>query len=150
MNDLQHISEKALGPILVTLNPPFEPRKDSVVGRWPYQHPVLNADAVIAQRQMPKIQNVRGISFAGAYLKYGFHEDGFTSGMRAVVDHLGVLPPFEINDPDRQVTHLWLSDLFELIEKTGLRSLAGVFMTCILFLLRIPIGLFVDLSHLRD
>lgn len=32
---------------------------------------------------MHKIQNKRSISFAGAYLKYGFHEDGFTSGLLA-------------------------------------------------------------------
>lgn len=32
---------------------------------------------------MYKIQNKRSISFAGAYLKYGFHEDGFTSGLLA-------------------------------------------------------------------
>ena len=32
---------------------------------------------------MHRIQNKRGIAFAGAYLKYGFHEDGFTSGLLA-------------------------------------------------------------------
>lgn len=32
---------------------------------------------------MHRIQNTRGIAFAGAYLKYGFHEDGFTSGLLA-------------------------------------------------------------------
>jgi hypothetical protein len=32
---------------------------------------------------MHKIQNKRSITFAGAWLKYGFHEDGFTSGLLA-------------------------------------------------------------------
>lgn len=41
------------------------------------------SQAVKAQQQMHKIQNKRSISFAGAYLKYGFHEDGFTSGLLA-------------------------------------------------------------------
>jgi len=39
--------------------------------------------AVQAQNEMYKIQNTRSISYAGAYLKYGFHEDGFTSGLLA-------------------------------------------------------------------
>lgn len=38
-----------------------------------------------AQALMPSIQNIRGISYAGAWLKYGFHEDGFTSGLRAAL-----------------------------------------------------------------
>jgi predicted NAD/FAD-binding protein len=43
MNDLQHISEKKYGPVLVTLNPPFEPQADKIVGRFRYDHPVLDA-----------------------------------------------------------------------------------------------------------
>lgn len=149
MNDLQHISEKKHGSILVTLNPPFEPQADTIAGRWAYDHPVLNSEAVTAQGEMSKIQNARGISFAGAYLRYGFHEDGFTSGIRAAADHLGAAPPFEIKDPDRQVTHLWISSLFELFEMCGARTVTGLFFSCVLYLLRLPIGLLVDLSHLN-
>jgi predicted NAD/FAD-binding protein len=43
MNDLQHISEADHGPVLVTLNPPFDPRPETVSGRYTYEHPVLNA-----------------------------------------------------------------------------------------------------------
>lgn len=43
MNDLQHISEKEHGLVLVTLNPPFEPRDDLVAGRYKYEHPVLDS-----------------------------------------------------------------------------------------------------------
>ncbi|KAF8886197.1 hypothetical protein BD779DRAFT_1611807 [Infundibulicybe gibba] len=43
MNDLQHIPESKYGPVLVTLNPPFEPEASTVVGRYKYDHPVLNA-----------------------------------------------------------------------------------------------------------
>lgn len=85
MNDLQDIPEDIHGPVLATLNPPPEVQIDEnkVQGRWRYEHPVLDDKAVSAQRTMHLIQNKRSISYAGAYLKYGFHEDGFTSGLLA-------------------------------------------------------------------
>ncbi|CAK5263045.1 unnamed protein product [Mycena citricolor] len=83
MNALQHIPESKFGPVLVTLNPPFEPRKGTTGGRWRYDHPVLDGSAVQAQKLVPRIQRTRGLSYAGAYLRYGFHEDGFASGLAA-------------------------------------------------------------------
>lgn len=43
MNELQHISEKDYGPVLVTLNPPNQPRKELVAGSYKYDHPVLDS-----------------------------------------------------------------------------------------------------------
>ncbi|XP_006460492.1 hypothetical protein AGABI2DRAFT_203560 [Agaricus bisporus var. bisporus H97] len=85
MNDLQHIPEDKYGPVLATLNPPphIQVDEDKIQGRWSYDHPVIDDKAVKAQQEMYKIQNKRSISYAGAYLKYGFHEDGFTSGLLA-------------------------------------------------------------------
>lgn len=40
----------------------------------------------------------------------GFHEDGFTSGIRVAQDHLGAQLPFEIQSPDRRTTRS-LSDV---------------------------------------
>ncbi|THU86832.1 FAD/NAD(P)-binding domain-containing protein [Dendrothele bispora CBS 962.96] len=105
MNDLQHISEKQYGPVLVTLNAPpeLQPEEDTVRGRWKYDHPVLDKEAVRAQSLMPRIQGTRSISYAGAYLNYGFHEDGFTAGLLAATRYApklmesgGVKMPFEI------------------------------------------------------
>ncbi|KAH7885530.1 hypothetical protein F5I97DRAFT_1937701 [Phlebopus sp. FC_14] len=117
LNELQHLPEEKYGPILVTLNPPQEPEPESVIARFRYDHPVLNreasrppnsrsrlrpiryspAKALISQIQISSIQNRRGLIFAGAWLGYGFHEDGFTSGLRAVLDHIdGVCCPFEV------------------------------------------------------
>jgi len=42
MNDLQHIPESKYGPVLCTLNAPFEPAEDKIAGRWDYDHPVIN------------------------------------------------------------------------------------------------------------
>lgn len=44
MNDLQHIPENKYGPVLVTLNPPYEPKEGTVAGRWKYEHPVLDGE----------------------------------------------------------------------------------------------------------
>lgn len=47
---------------------------------------------------LPRIQNKRGISYAGAWTKYGFHEDGFTSGLQVAKTHLGARLPFDLVD----------------------------------------------------
>ncbi|KAH8818846.1 amine oxidase [Flagelloscypha sp. PMI_526] len=90
MNHLQHISLKKYGPVLVTLNPPAHIPIDQnkTLGSWKYEHPVIDSEAVKAQSELWKIQGKRGISFAGAYTKYGFHEDGFTSGLLAAAELL--------------------------------------------------------------
>lgn len=41
MNLLQSVPEDKFGPVLVTLNPPFEPKKELVVGEWEYEHPLF-------------------------------------------------------------------------------------------------------------
>ena len=98
MNLLQHISMEKYGPILVTLNPQFPPDPEQVQGSWIYEHPLYTSEAIRAQSLLPRIQNTRGISYAGAWTKYGFHEDGFSSGMKAAVDHLGAKLPFDFVD----------------------------------------------------
>ena len=42
MNDLQHLSMEAHGPVLVTLNPPFEPKPELAFGSYKYDHPILS------------------------------------------------------------------------------------------------------------
>jgi hypothetical protein len=51
---------------------------------------------VAAQERLPSI-NSDQVSFVGAWTLYGFHEDGFTSGIRAA-ERLGAKIPFEIID----------------------------------------------------
>jgi len=98
MNLLQHIPETEFGHVLVTLNPLHPPDPDTVQGTYEYEHPLYNSAAIRAQKLLPRIQNSRGISYAGAWTKYGFHEDGWSSGLKAAMDHLGAELPFEFVD----------------------------------------------------
>ncbi|KAI1781037.1 FAD/NAD(P)-binding domain-containing protein [Hypoxylon cercidicola] len=98
MNILQHIPREPFGDVLVTLNPIHEPKPEAVQGRYCYSHPLYNPAAIRAQQALPRIQNTRGISYAGAWTKYGFHEDGFSSGIYAAQAHLGARLPFEFVD----------------------------------------------------
>ena len=95
MNLLQHIPS-LYGMVLVTLNPLHPPK--SAQGSWTYHHPLYNAAAIRSQKLLPRIQNTRGISYAGAWTKYGFHEDGFSSGLKVAVEHLGAKLPFDFVD----------------------------------------------------
>lgn len=98
MNNLQHISEDEFGPVLVTLNPMFRPKEDSIQGEYNYSHPAFTPKAVAAQNRLHEIQNQHSTSFAGAWTKYGFHEDGFSSGLQAAIDHLGAQLPIDFVD----------------------------------------------------
>lgn len=98
MNLLQHIPEDIYGPVLVTLNPLHPPDPSLTQGTWTYHHPLYNATSIRSQKLLPRIQNTRGISYAGAWTKYGFHEDGFSSGLKVAVEQLGAKLPFEFVD----------------------------------------------------
>ena len=70
-------------PFLVTLNPAREP--DAVHARMTYRHPIYTAGSVAAQDELRALNRVGGgdILFCGAYLGYGFHEDGLRAGLEA-------------------------------------------------------------------
>ncbi|KAL8711412.1 MAG: hypothetical protein Q9225_007118 [Loekoesia sp. 1 TL-2023] len=98
MNILQHIPRSTYGDVLVTLNPLHPPRPSLTQGTWTYNHPQYNSEAIRCQKMLPLIQNTRSISYCGAWTKYGFHEDGFSSGLKVAVEHLGAELPFEFVD----------------------------------------------------
>ena len=68
-------------PVFVSLNPLREPDPATVLAEFDYAHPVFDAGAIAAQRQLPAVQGEDGVWFAGAWTGYGFHEDGLTSGL---------------------------------------------------------------------
>ncbi|WP_296806149.1 FAD-dependent oxidoreductase [Thiocapsa sp.] len=92
MNSLQDLP--ADRDVFVSLNPRVAPRSDSILAEMTYEHPMFDASATDAQRRIGEIQGCDRIWFSGAYLGYGFHEDG----LRAAVDvarGLDVRPPWE-------------------------------------------------------
>jgi len=66
-------------PVLVSLNPPFEPRREAVLAEFEYAHPLVKSAAVSAQRRFAHLQGARRTWYAGAWLGQGFHEDGLAS-----------------------------------------------------------------------
>jgi hypothetical protein len=94
---------------------------------------------------MASIQNTRGISYAGGWMGYGFHEDGFTAGLRAVVDAIpDVEPPFEIQYADRQPRTVTIARVFDFLETGGRRRVIGTVLSfwlrCISHLLNLVMG----------
>ena len=96
MNRLQGIDIST--PVFVTLNPITEPNPDSVYAEFNYAHPIFNGGSFQAQQKIDKIQGEGGVWYAGAWLGYGFHEDGLTAGLR-VASALGAMPTWARNIP---------------------------------------------------
>lgn len=80
-------------PLLVTLNPVQEPDPASVIGRMSYTHPLFSTEAVSAQDRLGDIQGRQRTWFAGAWQRYGFHEDGLLSAVR-VAEAMGAELPW--------------------------------------------------------
>jgi predicted NAD/FAD-binding protein len=70
-----------LQPVVVSLNPTRPPAAATVVGEYDYAHPVFDMAAIAAQARLPQLQGQGQVWFAGAWTRYGFHEDGLVSGM---------------------------------------------------------------------
>ncbi|KAK0187599.1 FAD/NAD(P)-binding domain-containing protein [Armillaria mellea] len=127
MNVLQHIPEKRHGPVLVSINPPFEPEPSTVQGRWMFDHPVLDGNAIRAQRMLRTIQGIRGITYAGGYHNFGFHEDAFTSGLLAATTYSG--SPWDDSSKRRPAKRDFSAELmakiFDIIQAGGVRFIVG-------------------------
>jgi predicted NAD/FAD-binding protein len=88
-------------PVVVSLNPTREPAPRSVIGEYEYSHPVFDAAAIAAQRRLGDIQGRSHLWFAGAWTRYGFHEDGLMSGL-AVADDLRARWADRATEPTRE------------------------------------------------
>ena len=68
-------------PVLVSLNPMRDIPRAHVLGEYHYAHPVFDLAAMAAQARMPQLQGQQHTYFCGAWMGYGFHEDGLKAGL---------------------------------------------------------------------
>ena len=81
MNRLQRLQTDT--DYFVTLNPtvPADPAK--VIAQLGYTHPTYTKQAVETQAPLTALNGRNNTAYAGAYLRYGFHEDGVVSAINA-------------------------------------------------------------------
>jgi predicted NAD/FAD-binding protein len=79
---------------MVSLNPQREPAAEQVIAEFDYAHPIFDAAAIQAQRELPAISGADGVWFCGAWNGYGFHEDGLQSALQ-VANALGCRAPWQ-------------------------------------------------------
>ncbi|KAF2656599.1 FAD/NAD(P)-binding domain-containing protein [Lophiostoma macrostomum CBS 122681] len=100
------------GHVLVTMNPPRNIRSSQ--GNFMYSTPLISSASVQATQLMHRINGTNRVSFAGAWMGYGFHEDGFVSGTcaaKALLRDGGVVQEpshsWDCICPRRPLVHLW-------------------------------------------
>ena len=81
LNRLQPLPFKQ--DVIVSLNPasPIDP--STLLGSYDYDHPVFDLPAIAAQNQLPRLQGQQRTWYAGAWMRFGFHEDGYQAGLAA-------------------------------------------------------------------
>ena len=79
MNLLQKINSSL--NVFVSLNPHIIPSKLLTYKKIIYEHPIFNSKTNEAQKKIIEIQGRNNIFYVGAWLKYGFHEDGIASAV---------------------------------------------------------------------
>ena len=80
MNSLQELITKK--NIFVTLNANQTIKEEKIFREMSYEHPLFDFEAIRTQSEFNNIQGINHHWFAGSWLGYGFHEDGFVSGKK--------------------------------------------------------------------
>jgi|UniRef100_UPI00404958AF uncharacterized protein len=91
MNSLQGVSDRE--DYFVSINRPEAINPAKVLRRINYEHPLFSVGAIRAQNAIPRLNaSATGTTetyFAGAWQRYGFHEDGLFSAHRLCEQLLG-------------------------------------------------------------
>ena len=60
---------------------------------YSFEHPIFDKAAITAQQKIPDLQGKNHTYYCGAWLRYGFHEDGLLSAVN-VANHFNITPPW--------------------------------------------------------
>ncbi len=103
-NTLQPGAAECDVTVMETLNRDREPAEGTLLAHQVFDHPMYNSEAIAAQSRVPSLQGVGGVWYAGAWTRYGFHEDGMLSGVR-VAEALGATIPWgdELDETRTQI-----------------------------------------------
>jgi len=82
MNSLQPIPKE--DPLFVTLNATTPIREDLIHDTVTFRHPVYDQAALAAQGRIRAMNGTHNTWFCGAWMRNGFHEDGFASAVDVV------------------------------------------------------------------
>jgi len=84
MNILQGLS--CPETFCVTLNNTKAIDESKIIKRLNYTHPVFTQKTLNAQQNHSLLNGMNRCFYAGAYWRYGFHEDGIVSALQAIDD----------------------------------------------------------------
>lgn len=101
MNKLQELPADT--PLFVTLNPIRDPAPGTLLHSEVYEHPLFDAAAMRAQRQLWDLQGQGNTWWAGAYFGAGFHEDGLQAGLAAAESLGGVRRPWRVQNESGRI-----------------------------------------------
>lgn len=82
MNRLQRLDTPTDYCVTLNLAERIDPAR--VLGTFAYAHPAFTPAGIAAQARHGEISGVRRTRYCGAYWRWGFHEDGVWSGLRAI------------------------------------------------------------------
>jgi predicted NAD/FAD-binding protein len=84
MNELQNVSDRR--NYFVSIDDPGLIRDESILETIVYHHPLFDRSAVELQPELPSLNAISSEQttfYCGAWFGYGFHEDGYRSGLDA-------------------------------------------------------------------
>lgn len=94
MNKLHNLDHEK--QLFVSLNPSRPIRPEVIHRSFDYSHPLFDAAAIRAQKELWRIQGRGGVWFCGAHFGSGFHEDGLQSGLAVAEQVGGIKRPWQV------------------------------------------------------